>query len=265
MNAIRDNARIIRWSAASAFADLRAIYTWKTWVFAWLVRILAQVIFYALIGLLLGSQEEVNFLLVGNAVFVGASTALFVVPSTMWERATGTLPLQVASPSNPFTVYAGRSLQWLVDGLGVSTASLLLVSLLFGVQHSWWGMLLAIPLSLVTFVSVYWLGLAIAGFILGRPAFRNIIGNLAGLILMILCGVQVPTTFWPSPLQWIAQILPMTHGLEAIRNALAGTGPILGPIALEISVGVGWFLVAALTFRRFVDHGRRTGTIEFDE
>lgn len=265
MTALRDNARIIRWSAASAFADLRAIYTWKTWVFAWLVRILAQVIFYALIGLLLGSQEQVNFLLVGNAVFVGASTALFVVPSTMWERGTGTLPLQVASPSHPFTVYAGRSLQWLVDGLGVSTASLVLVSLLFGVRHTWWGILAAIPIALITFLSVYWLGLAIAGFILGRPGLRNVIGNLAGLTLMILCGVQVPTSFWPEPLQWIAQFLPLTHGLEAIRNVLNGSGPVWGPLGLEVCVGIGWFLIAALTFRRFVDHGRRTGTIEFDE
>lgn len=265
MSAIVDNARIVRWSAASAYADLRAIYTWKTWVFAWLVRVLCQVVFYALIGRLLGSQSEVEFLLVGNAVFVGASTALFVVPSTMWERGTGTLPLQIASPSNPFVVYAGRSLQWLVDGLGVSTASLMLVSLMFGVQHTWWGMLAAVPMSLITFFSVYWLGLAIAGFILGRPTLRNVIGNLTGLVIMILCGVQVPTSFWPLPLQWLAQVLPLTHGLTAIRNALSGSGPVWGPLLLEMAVGLGWFLVAALTFRRFAEHGRKTGSIEFDE
>jgi ABC-2 type transport system permease protein len=265
MTAVIDTARIVRWSATSAFADLRATYTWKTWVFAWLVRILCQVVFYALIGRLLGSQSQVNFLLVGNAVFVGVTTALFVVPSTMWERATGTLPLQIASPSHPFVGFAGRSLQWLADGIGVSTASLVLVSLLFGVRHTWWGILAAIPMSLVTFFSAYWLGLTIAGFILGRPVLRNVAGNLAGLVLMILCGVQVPTSFWPAPLQRIAQFLPLTHGLQAIRDALAGSGPVWMPLLLEACVGLGWFLVAALTFRRFADHGRKTGTIEFDE
>lgn len=265
MTVVRDNARIVRWAAVSAFADFRAVYTWKTWLFAWLARILAQVVFYALIGRMLGSQEQVAFLLIGNAVFVGASTALFVVPSTMWERSTGTLPLQVASPSHPFTVYASRSVQWLIDGLGVSTASLVLVSLLFGVQHADWGMLVTIPLLLVTFLSVYWLGLAVAGLVLGRPGLRNVVGNLVGLTLMILCGVQVPISFWPYPLQWLAQILPLTHGLEAVRNALGGEGSIIGPLLLEVCVGVAWFLVAVLTFRRLVDRGRSTGTIEFDE
>lgn len=265
MSVIVDTSRVLRWSVISAWADLRATYTWKTWVFAWLVRMLCQVAFYALIGRLLDSQDLVNFLLVGNAVFVGVSTVLFVVPSTMWERWTGTLPLQIASPSHPFVVYAGRSLQWLVDGLGVSTASLVLVSLLFGVQHTWWGIAAAIPIMLITFLSVYWLGLTIAGVILGRPALRNVIGNLAGLTLMILCGVQVPTSFWPEPLQWVAQVLPMTHGLQATRNALEGTGPVWGPLGLEVCVGAAWFVMAALTFRRFADHGRKTGTIEFDE
>ncbi len=265
MTIIRDNARVARWAAVSAFADFRAVYTWKTWLFAWLTRILAQVAFYALIGRMLGSPEQVEFLLIGNAVFVGASTALFVVPSTMWERSAGTLPLQVASPSHPFTVYASRSVQWLIDGLGVSTASLVLVSLLFGVQLDKWAMLLVIPLLLVTFLSAYWLGLAIAGLVLGRPGLRNIVGNLAGLILMILCGVQVPVSFWPDPLQWLAQILPLTHGLEAIRNTLGGSGPVVGPLLLEMCVGAAWFLVAATHFRRLVDRGRRTGTIEFDE
>ena len=35
--------RIIGYSAANAYADLRAIYTWKTWTVCWLGRMLAQV------------------------------------------------------------------------------------------------------------------------------------------------------------------------------------------------------------------------------
>lgn len=72
MSAIRDSARVLRWSATSALADLRAFYTWKTWLFGWLTRILCQVAFFALIGAMLDSPDRTAYLLVGNAVFVGS-------------------------------------------------------------------------------------------------------------------------------------------------------------------------------------------------
>lgn len=260
-----DTLRVLRWSMASAFADFRTIYTWKTWTFAWLLRMLCQVAFYALIGRLLGSHDAVEFLLIGNAVFVGIGTVLFIVPSTSWERATGTLPLLVASPTAPFVVFAGRSVQLLVDALAVSTVSLFGISALFGVHIPLPVAPLAVLIVFVIFVSVYWFGLSIGGLILGRPTLRNVVGNVAGLTIMILGGVQVPTTFWPEWLQWIAQGLPATHGLLALRNLIEGRGDVLGLVALELVVGLAWFSIAAATFRVLSERGRRTGAIEFGE
>lgn len=260
-----DTLRVLRWSAASALADLRAIYTWKTWTFAWLLRILCQVAFYALIGRLLGSDDAVEYLLIGNAVFVGVGSVLFIVPSTSWERAAGTLPLLIASPSRPFVVFAGRSAQWIIDALGVSVISLFGIGLVFGLHFPFPAALWAIAILLVTFLSVYWFGLAVAGLILGRPALRNVAGNVAGLTIMILAGVQVPTAFWPDWLQVVAQGLPVTHGLLAIRQVLDGRGDVSGLVALEVAVGFAWFLVAAVTFRMLAERGRRDGSIEFGD
>lgn len=260
-----DTLRVLRWSTASAVADFRAIYTWKTWTFAWLLRILCQVAFYALIGRLLGSQSAVEYLLIGNAVFVGVGSVLFIVPSTAWERATGTFPLLVASPSPPFVVFAGRSVQWIADALAVSSISLFGIAATFGLGFPLPAALLAVPILFVTFVSVYWFGLVIAGLILGRHSLRNLVGNVAGLVIMIIAGVQVPTTFWPEWIQWLAQVLPVTHGLLAVRNLLSGEGEVLGQVALELVVGVAWFLIALATFRVLSERGRRTGSIEFGE
>jgi ABC-2 type transport system permease protein len=257
--------RVLRWSIASAFADFRAIYTWKTWIFAWLLRVLCQVAFYALIGRLLGSHAAVEYLLIGNAVFVGIASVLFIVPSTAWERATGTFPLLVASPTMPFVVFAGRSVQWLFDALSVSIVSLVGISALFGVRVPLAVIPVAVPILLVSFLSVYWFGLTIGGFILGRPTLRNVVGNVAGLTIMILGGVQVPTTFWPEWLQWVAHGLPASHGLLALRQLISGNGDVAGLVALELVVGLAWFIVAAATFRVLSERGRRTGAIEFGE
>lgn len=260
---IRDNLRILRWSATSALADLRTIYTWKTWTGGWLVRILAQVSFFALIGRLLGSTQVVHFLLVGNAVYVAASTAMFVVASTSWERMAGTLPLLVAAPAHPFTVFAGRSVQWLADGVAVSAVALFALGAAFGLPFAFPRALLAIPLLLLVASSVYCFGLVLAGIALRVMGLRNVVGNIGHLSLMILCGVQVPVTFWPGPVQAVSNVLPLRHGLAAIRAVVSGSGPVLAEAARELAVGLGWLVVAGLVFRRLAEGGRKDGSIEF--
>jgi len=85
------------------------------------------------------------------------------------------------------------------------------------------------------------------------------------LFLMVMTGVQVPVAFWPAPVRFVAQGLPLTHGLQAVRDLLAGSPArgILLNIGLEILVGFGWLFVAIVTFRRLAISGRKDGSIEF--
>jgi ABC-2 type transport system permease protein len=81
--------RVLRYAALSGYHDYATIYTWKTWVAGWYVRVLAQVAFFALVGRLLGSDARVHYLLVGNAVMLAAIGGLFAVAGTTWERRQG--------------------------------------------------------------------------------------------------------------------------------------------------------------------------------
>ncbi|MCC8251536.1 ABC transporter permease [Saccharothrix luteola] len=264
---IRDNARVLAAAFVSALADLRAIYTWRTWTFAWLSRILCQVAFFAVIGTLLASTERTHYLLVGNAVYIASLVSMFVCASTAWERQTGTLPLLVAAPTSPFTLFVGRSAQWLIDGSVCASIALFVLGPLFGVPLPMPRVLLAIPLIILVAVSTYCFGLVLAGVALRNLELRNLVGNLGGLVLMVICGVQVPSSFWPSPIHEIAQVLPLTHGLQAVRHLLAGApgGSVLAEAGLELCVAAGWLTLAALTFRQFAESGRRDGSIEFGD
>ncbi|MEJ2851888.1 MULTISPECIES: ABC transporter permease [unclassified Saccharothrix] len=264
---IRDHARVMRGALVSALADFRTIYTWRTWGFAWLARIIVQVAFFAIIGRLLDSPEKTRFLLVGNAVFIAVMVSMLVCASTSWERQTGTLPLLIASPSHPFVVFAGRSAQWIVDGTVCSSVSLLVLGPLFGLGVPLSRVLTAVPVILLISVSAYCFGLALAGLVLRKMELRNLVGNLAGLSLMVFCGVQVPTSFWPEPVQAVTSVLPLTHGLHAVRDLLAGAAAdrVLVSVGWELCVLVGWLLVAASTFRWLAESGRADGSIEYGE
>ncbi|MDP8911890.1 MAG: ABC transporter permease, partial [Actinomycetota bacterium] len=80
-----------------------------------------------------------------------------------------------------------------------------------------------------------------------------------------VCGVNVPLGFYPEAVQWLANVLPLTHGLAAIRDLLAGEplAVLLPNVGLEIAVGLGWLALALVSFNRLAEGGRRDGSIEF--
>lgn len=263
----RTTITAFRYACISALNDLAAIYTWKTWTFGWLLRVLCQVAFFAVIGRLLASPETTHYLVIGNAVVIAVMESAFVNASSSWERGLGTLPLLVAAPTNLFVVFIGRSVQWIISGVACATIALSAMAPLFGVPLSWPSALLAIPLIALVSLSSYCLALTLAGLVLRAPIARNIVGNLTWWTVALVGGVQVPTEFWPSWVRVAAAFLPLTHGLDGVRTALAGgSGARVGRDALlEIAVGVLWLGVAALSFRWLAEGGRKTGTIEFGD
>ena len=82
---------------------------------------------------------------------------------------------------------------------------------------------------------------------------------------MTACGVNVPLSYYPRALEWIAHFLPLTNGLLAIRGIFdgAGSGAILGHVALEAAVGLGWMALAMLSFDRLASRGRLDGSLDY--
>lgn len=259
-------ARVLRASLDVARSELRQVYTWRTWLFAWLVRVLAQATFFTLIGLLLDSPERLRYLIVGNAVMLAVIEAMFVVPSTTWERRTGSLPLLVAAPASTATTFVGRSLMWLPSGIATSSIALLALGPVFGVSWTPGSAVAAIGCVVVIACSTYCFGLVFAAVVLRAMDVRNVVSNVVWLSLMTVTGVQVPTSFWPAPVEWAAQVLPVTHGLLAVRMLAEGgadAGAVLARVGLEAAVGALWLVVAALLLRQLAESGRRDGSIEF--
>lgn len=258
--------RVALASTRNAFADFAATFTPVTWVLGWLGRIIAQVIFFALIGHLIGSDAQVRYLFIGSAVVATAMETLLVVSTTTRERYSGTLPLLVASPQRLWPVFLGRSVQWLPSGIATATVVLFLVGPAFGVRFSLvTGILAFFALGLVA-LTTYGFGLALAALALRFMRLRNWATNLSYTVMMLICGVMVPVGFWPLWVQIIANALPLTHALDVIRHLEAGDsvpGHIWLRIAVSVLVALVWFIVGAVSLELLAKNGRRNGTIEF--
>lgn len=259
-------ARVVLASTRNAWADFAAIYTPFTWTVGWLGRIVAQVIFFALIGNLLGSQAQVRYLYIGAAVTATAMEALLVVATTTRERYSGTLPLMVASPSRLWPVFLGRSVQWIPSGVATGAVALFVIGPAFGVTFSLGAGLAAFGVLVLVAVTTYGYALALAALVLRFMRLRNWATNLSYTLMMLVCGVTVPVTFWPLWVQVIGQAFPLTHALDAIRHLEAGgatTGQVLADVGLSVVAGLVWYVIGAASLERLASSGRRDGTIEF--
>lgn len=139
------------------------MFTPASWTFGYLSRLLTQVIFFALIGVLLDSADVIRFLFIGNAVVFMAFEAFICVATTTWERRQGTLPLLVAAPGPLWPVFVGRSVQWLPTGLLSSSVALFALGPIFGV--TW-----RLPQAMAVFGALVVVWLVTAAVLLERLA-----------------------------------------------------------------------------------------------
>jgi ABC-2 type transport system permease protein len=255
----------MRHAFLAGYADLRAIFTWQSWAAGWMVRVIAQVSFFGLIGLRVANERAAFYLLVGNALAVAAQTGIFSLNMTTGERWAGTLPLLVASPSSPLLVFASRGAYLAVDGSLSALGALFIAGPLFGLPLPWPRVLAVVPLTGVVAVAAYCFGTFLAGLVFRFREVSSLVVNTGYVALMTACGVNVPLSYYPRMFEWLSHFLPLTNGLLAIRGVLAGAAPgsIFGHVALEAAVGVGWMTLAMLSFDRLASQGRLDGTLDY--
>src|SRR6266699_4551013 len=106
----RNTGYLVRASAVVGVADFRAFYTWRTWLLGWLLRIIFQVLFFAMLGRYIGRPDVVAFLVVGGAAAVAVLETMTIVLFTAFDRMFGMQPLLVAAPADYFVVVLARNI-----------------------------------------------------------------------------------------------------------------------------------------------------------
>ncbi len=260
--AVRATAGVIASSLAIGLAEFRTYYSVESWLAGWLARMLAQVTFFASIGLLLHSDVEVRYLLIGNSVALVCLESTIVVLSMAGERYQGTLELLVTSPVNPVSVFLSKGINWIVTGAATSLLALAFLPALFGQRESVPRLLACLPVLLAVGLSSHFYGSALGSIMLRFPQPEWLVLNLAYLLVVTFAGVNVPVQFWPEPLRAAAGVLPVAHGLAAIRIILAGgsTAAALRSVGLELAVAAGWLAVGYVAFSRVLASSRRRGS-----
>jgi len=255
--------RIFRVGLVVGWQDFRAFWTPATWLFGWLARIITSAAIWVLLGRMTQVPGQAEYLLVGSAATAGVGS--FAIAAAAWDQWEGTYPLLVIAPTPMAPALMGRMFIWVGHWIASAFAAFAILMLVFGWRPDWHA-LLAVPIGVILLaISTFCLSLFLGSLVRLAPALRNILINILTTVIVAFCGVSTPLAFWPRWLQAIAEILPATHGVTAIRGMLDGRAPgaVGAELGLEALVGLGWLAAALATTEAIAEAGRADGSIEF--
>jgi ABC-2 type transport system permease protein len=237
----------------------------RIWVVAWLVRVSTTAIAWVLFGRLLNSAETLFYLLIGNAVIVGFQSASFTVAASTWDRMDGTYPFLVISPASLGPALIGRTSIWLTNAMASSLSTFVILAALFGLPLPIPEALFAPVAVVIVCASSYSFAIFLGSIVVRVHQLRNIVANISTILFTAFCGVSVPVAFWPGWIQVVASIVPVTHGLQAIRLLLGkgSASAVALHLFLEILIGASWLTIGLLSIDRMANAGRRDGSIDF--
>lgn len=227
--------------AARARAYVRVVATFRelSWIFFDLALPLLAVAAYVYIYRALQAPDQyIGYVLLGGAMTAYWSNVLWSMASQFyWEKQTGQLEIFFLTPSSRMSILAGMA----AGGMFMSTVralgTLIIGSWLFGVTYEAGGFWAGAGVFALTLVSLYGLGMLMSSLFLlyGREAWH--MASLFQEPIYLLSGFYFPVAALPRWIGFIAAAIPITLGLDAIRQLVfPGAGDGFLPVGTEVAV-----------------------------
>jgi ABC-2 type transport system permease protein len=222
-----------------------------------------QLFFFAALGSYATDRSPAYFA-IGNAVQCSAIAGVFGMTMAIAnERWFGTLPAILATPANRVALFAGRFMPFVLNGLIVSLYAFALGLIFLGVRLAPSSLAVAGLALLTTVFSCTAIG-ALQGAISLRLRDGLFGANLITMSILLFCGVNIPLRELPGWMQLVGNLLPFTHGLEAVRQAAdgAGLGEVGWLIGIEALVGIVYAVLAFALFAYLERSARANATLD---
>jgi ABC-2 type transport system permease protein len=210
----------------------------KSWMFFDLVLPLLSVAAYVFIYRAIGAPEEyVGFVVLGGAMTAFWLNVLWSMSSQLyWEKEQGNLALYIMAPNSMMAILLGMALGGLVASIFRALVIILIGSWLFGVQYQVVSFLQLFAVFFLTMVALYGMGMmsASAFLLFSREAWH--LANLAQEPVYLLSGFYFPVKnlgFWIAA---SASIIPLTLGMDAMRQIIFPSGSALGFLTVEAEI-----------------------------
>ena len=226
--------------AARAYPRVIGMQREKSWlffdVFLPMMAVAAYVFVYRAIG---APEEYVGFVVVGGAMTAFWLNILWSMSSQLyWEKETGNLALYIIAPNSMMAILLGMAIGGLVATALRAFSIIILGSWLFQVQYSVTSFTQLISVFLLAMTALYGMGMMSASLflLLSREAWH--LANLAQEPVYLVSGFYFPIksfNFWVAA---AASFIPLTLGLDAMRQLIFPSGALLGFLSVRTEITI---------------------------
>lgn len=205
-------------------------------VFLPMLAVSAYVFVYRAIG---APEDYVGFVVVGGAMTAFWMNILWSMSSQLyWEKETGNLGLYIMAPNSLMAILLGMAIGGLVATALRAVAIIILGSWLFHVQYTVSSFTQLLAVFFLAMTALYGMGMMSASFflMLSREAWH--IANLAQEPVYLASGFYFPIksfNFWVAA---AASLIPLTLGLDAMRQLVFPSGAALGFLNVTIEITI---------------------------
>jgi len=207
-----------------------------------------------------------SLVIVGSAMVPFWLTVLWSMAAQFyWEKEVGNLDIFLISPMSPMALLGGMAIGGMFLSLTRVVAVILAGALLFHVPFDLTRPIAGVLVLLLTMTSLFSLGAMASSvfFLVGRAGMK------INLILMepvyLLSGFYFPVKNIGFLLSMAASAIPLTLGLDGLRQCILPNGPALGFLSVKIEIQIlaimtlAYTILAAKFFSYMESLGKREG------
>ena len=210
----------------------------KSWMFFDIFLPMLAVSAYVFVYRAIGAPEDyVGFVVMGGAMTAFWVNVLWSMSSQLyWEKEQGNLALFIMAPNSMMAILLGMALGGMLATALRALAITLLGSLLFNVEYSVSSFPQLFAVFMLAMTALYGMGMLFASvfLLLSREAWH--LSSLAQEPVYLVSGFYFPIksfNFWVAA---AASLIPLTLGLDAMRQLIFPSGPALGFISVQIEI-----------------------------
>jgi ABC-2 type transport system permease protein len=182
-------------------------------------------------------EEYIGFVVVGGAMTAFWLNVLWSMSSQLyWEKEQGNLALYIMVPNSMMAILLGMALGGMLMTALRAAAILILGSWLFNVEYQVASFWLLFAVFLLTMVALYGMGMMSASLflLLSREAWH--LANLAQEPVYLVSGFYFPISSFSFWVAAAASIIPLTLGLDAMRQLVFPAGATLGFLIVQVEI-----------------------------
>ena len=227
----------------------------RTWVFFEVLLPCLSLTAYVLVYRSLHAPPAlVSFVVVGGAMGAFWANVMWAMANQLyWEKETGNLALYIIAPMSMMAVLLGMALGGMFNAATRALAIVVVGALLFDVRFSTAHLPMLVLTCVLTMTALYGMGMLFASLFLlfGRETWHLV--NLAQEPVHLCAGMYFPVKSLGVWVAAAASVIPLTLGLDAIRQLTIADGPTLGLMAVPWELlGLGFLVAIFLSSARFM-------------